>query len=73
MVIISYTKIKTFIDKTPQARDTMNNWYRLTEKAEWNNYHKMKKMFGSVDAIGNDRYVFNVGGNNYRIIALIFF
>ena len=33
----------------------------------------MKEMFNSVDAVGNDRFVFNIRGNNYRIIALIFF
>jgi mRNA interferase HigB len=33
----------------------------------------MKNDFGSVDAVGNDLYVFNVGGNKYRIIARIFF
>lgn len=74
MVVISYTKIKAFIDKNPQATDTLNNWYRLAEKADWSNVHDIKRMFSnSVDAIGNDRFVFNVGGGNYRIIAMIFF
>src|SRR5579872_2904101 len=74
MVVISYAKIKTFIDKNPQATDTMNNWYRMASEADWRNYHEIKRMFSnSVDAIGNDRFVFNVGGGNYRIIAMIFF
>jgi mRNA interferase HigB len=73
MVVLSYAKIKAFISKHPSATDPMNNWYRMAELADWSNYHEMKTWFGSVDAIGNDRYVFNVGGNNYRIIALIFF
>ncbi|MDB4918117.1 MAG: addiction module toxin RelE [Mucilaginibacter sp.] len=33
----------------------------------------MKNTFNSVDAVGNDRYVFNIKGNNYRLIALIIF
>ena len=33
----------------------------------------MKAMFNSVDAVGNDRFVFNIRGNNYRIVAMIFF
>ena len=74
MVVISYSTIKTFIIKTPAATDTINNWYRLACKADWNSFHDIKRMFSnSVDAIGNDRYVFNVGGGNYRIIAMIFF
>ena len=33
----------------------------------------MKKSFNSVDSVGNDRYVFNIKGNHYRLIALILF
>jgi len=74
MVVISYAVIREFIEKNPQAKDVMNNWYRTAEKADWSDFHEIKKMFSnSVDAIGNDRFVFNVGGGNYRIIAIIFF
>jgi len=30
-------------------------------------------MFNSVDAVGNDRFVFDIRGNHYRIVAMIFF
>lgn len=74
MVVISYAIIRDFVNKNPQATDVMNNWYRVAAKADWSNFHEVKSMFSnSVDAIGNDRFVFNVGGGNYRIIALIFF
>jgi mRNA interferase HigB len=33
----------------------------------------MKKTFNSVDVVGNDRYVFNIKGNSYRLVAMIFF
>ena len=33
----------------------------------------MRNTFNSVDAAGNDRYVFNIKGNSYRLIALIIF
>jgi mRNA interferase HigB len=33
----------------------------------------MRNTFNSVDAVGNDRYVFNIKGNSYRLIALIIF
>jgi mRNA interferase HigB len=41
--------------------------------ADWANYHEVKELFNTVDAVGNDRYVFNIRGNNYRIVALIIF
>ena len=74
MVVISYAIIRDFIDANPQATDLMNNWHRIASKADWSDFHDIKTMFSnSVDAIGNDRFVFNVGGGKYRIIALIFF
>ena len=74
MVVISYAIIRDFVKSNPQATDVMNNWYRVATKAKWSNFHEIKRMFSnSVDAIGNDRFVFNIGGGNYRIIAIIFF
>lgn len=73
MVVISYTTIKLFIDKHPDSKDALNNWYRLATSADWANFHEIKEMFNSVDAVGNDRYVFNIRGNNYRLVALILF
>jgi len=32
----------------------------------------MKELFNSVDAVGNDRFVFNIRGNTYRLVAMIF-
>ncbi len=73
MVVISYGTLRDFFVKHPDAKDALNNWYRLVLKADWTNYHAMKSMFNSVDAVGNDRFVFNIRGNHYRIVALIFF
>ncbi|WP_442588448.1 type II toxin-antitoxin system HigB family toxin [Pedobacter sp. AW31-3R] len=73
MVVISYGKLKRFFDVHASAKDSLNNWYRAVEMADWSNFHEMKRMFGSVDTVGEDRYVFNIRGNSYRLIAMIFF
>jgi len=73
MVVISYGKLRDFFEIHAAAKDALNNWYRLTERADWANYHEIREMFNSVDAISNDRFVFNIRGNGYRIVALIFF
>jgi mRNA interferase HigB len=73
MVVISYGTLRDFFEEHADAKDTSNNWYRLALKADWSNYHEIKSIFNSVDAVGNDRFVFNIRVNNYRIVALIFF
>lgn len=73
MIVISYTTLRGFFEKYADSKDALNNWYRLALKADWSNYHEMKAMFNSVDAVGNDRFVFNIRGNNYRLVATVFF
>jgi mRNA interferase HigB len=51
----------------------LNNWYTVVEKCDFANFNELRAMFNAVDAVGNDRYVFNIRGNNYRLIALIQF
>ena len=73
MVVISYRTIREFIEDHPQAEDALNNWYVITEKSDWANFHEIKKMFNSVDAVGNGLYVFDIKGNHYRLIVRIIF
>lgn len=73
MVLISRKAIKDFCSRHADAADALNNFGWLVEQADWSNFHEMKQDFGSVDAVGADRYVFNIRGNNYRLIALIIF
>jgi mRNA interferase HigB len=73
MVIISKSPIKYFSDLYPDSKEALYKWYNITKNANWKNYHELKTNFNSTDAVGNNRYVFNIKGNNYRLIALILF
>jgi mRNA interferase HigB len=73
MVVISYGTLRSFFELHADAEDALNNWYRLALMADWANFHDIKKMFNAVDTVGNDRYFFNIRGNTYRLIAMIFF
>ena len=73
MVVISYGALRDFHERHADSKDALNNWYRLVCQADWASYHEMKEMFNSIDAVGNERFVFNIRGNSYRIVAMIFF
>ena len=51
----------------------LRDWYKKTEKADWSCLADVKQTFNSVDYIGNDRFVFNIKGNDYRLVAIILF
>jgi mRNA interferase HigB len=73
MIVIALKAIKLFGKYYPLAVVPLNEWYKKTKEADWINFNEVKQTFNSCDAIGNDRYVFNIGGNNYRLIAMIHF
>ena len=73
MRIISFAAIRNFLATHSDADVALRDWYKKTEKSDWVSLADVKRTFNSVDYVGNDRYVFNIKGNNYRLVALILF
>jgi len=73
MIILSFTIVQAFVSKHPESAESLNRWYKITRGASWKEFSDIKRDFGSVDAVGNDRYVFNIRGNVFRLEALIHF
>ena len=68
MRIIAKSKIVDYYTENPEAEIALEDWYHKTKLTEWNNFADMKKTFNSVDNVGNQHYVFNIKGNNYRLL-----
>ncbi len=73
MVIIAEKIINEFAKKYPLSAFAMNKWYKQVINADWKDFHEVRKTFNSTDSIGNDRYVFDIGGNKYRLVGMIHF
>ncbi|MGN6211984.1 type II toxin-antitoxin system HigB family toxin [Parafilimonas sp.] len=73
MVIISKATIQAFIQKHPDGEGALERWYNDTKAANWKDFSEVKKTFNTTDSVGNDRYIFDIKGNQYRLIALIIF
>ncbi|HKB45385.1 MAG TPA: type II toxin-antitoxin system HigB family toxin [Chitinophagaceae bacterium] len=73
MVVIAKKAISEFIEKYPRSAKAMLEWYLKTKESDWANFADIKKLFGATDSAGNGLYVFNIGGNKYRLIARIIF
>ncbi len=50
----------------------LEGWYRIVKKNSFKNFSDLKKTFNTVDIVG-DNYIFDIGGNKLRLIAIIFF
>jgi mRNA interferase HigB len=51
------------------ARKALQAWYELASKARWRSPADVKAQFGGASIAGNNRVVFNIKGNDYRLIV----
>ncbi|NIJ52074.1 type II toxin-antitoxin system HigB family toxin [Dyadobacter arcticus] len=73
MVIIKQKTLNNYSASYPVAKAAIYEWATKTEDSDWKNFLEVKSTFGSVDYVGDNRYVFNIKGNQYRLVAMIFF
>ena len=75
MRIVSHRKLKEFYEQEghSDAKAPLERWYDITESAEWKNLSDIRACFPGVDYVGNQHYVFNIGGNKYRLVVVVKF
>ncbi len=73
MRVIAISTLKAFWSKHPDSEQALKEWYVKTERASWNSLNDIRNDSNSVDYVKNQRYVFNIKGNDYRLIAAVKF
>jgi mRNA interferase HigB len=76
MRVISQKALRDFAKQYPDADEPLRAWCKLVKSGTYRNLMELKRTFGSVDyvpAAKGDFYVFDLGGNKYRLIAAIHF
>jgi len=53
------------------VRKHLNAWYKTAWKAQWKSSAELKEQVSSASIITSERVVFNIKGNDYRLIASI--
>ena len=53
------------------AEQPLRSWVHIVRGADWSRPSDIKDVFRSADIVANDRIVFNIGGNKYRLIVAI--
>lgn len=72
MKLISNKALREFCAVHPDAEQALQDFRFLMEHSDFGNFTQRKATFASVDKVG-DRFVFNIGGNKYRLVAAIAF
>ncbi len=71
--IIARRTLLEFCKKYPEAAIALQEWYYGILKFDFKNFNEVKKVYGSVSLVGDDRVVFNIMGNKYRLVVRIVF
>lgn len=69
--IISKKILRDFWETHADSEQQLKSWFHETCNAEWKNPNEIKKEYPSASILNNDRIVFNIKGNKYRLIIRI--
>ena len=71
MRIIAKRTLREFWERYEDAEEPLLAWYREVEKEDWDTPAKVKEKYRSASVIGDNRVVFNIKGNDYRLVAVV--
>ncbi len=69
MRIFNHSAVMFYARLHADVRDDLLAWYAEADKAKWKTPAEVRKQFPHGSAVGGDRFIFNLGGNRYRLIV----
>lgn len=73
MRIFTEQRLKEYSEAHPEVKVALQEWTTIVKRSRWTCFADVKATFNSVDNVGNQHYVFNIKGNNYRLVVVIKF
>lgn len=67
--VIAKKVLRDFWSKHPDCEQQLKAWYQEAEKARWKSFNQLKKEYPSASILNDNRVVFNIKGNTYRLIV----
>jgi mRNA interferase HigB len=71
--IIARRTLLDYIRKYPEAAAALQEWYYELLLSEFRNFNELKKVYGNASLIGDDRVIFNIMGNKFRLVVRMVF
>lgn len=69
--VVSRRTLVTFWTAQPAARKPLEACFAAARAAEWSSPGDIREAFASADFLGDNRVIFNIGGNNFRLVVRI--
>ena len=71
MRVIAVSTLRTYWDRHPDAEQPLKAWLQEASSAEWRQPSDIKAHYRSASVLKNRRVVFNIKGNDYRLVVAI--
>lgn len=71
MHIISRKLLKQFWERHPDSEQSLRAWYHDAKRATWGSPADIKALYRNASILSHNRVVFNIKGNDYRLIVLV--
>lgn len=71
MRVIAKKILREFWEKHNDAEQQLKTWYKEASKANWSSPNDVKNEYAKASILKNNRVVFNICGNNYRLVVKI--
>lgn len=69
--IVSKKTLKDYYNKHKETKSQLEAWYYEAKNSNWNNPVEIKEKFRTASIIGDNKVVFNIKGNKYRLVTKI--
>lgn len=71
--IIARATLLFYCKKYPEAANALLEWYHEFINCSFKNFNELKRVYGNASIVADDRVVFNIMGNKYRLLVRIVF
>jgi mRNA interferase HigB len=71
MRVIAKKTLRAFWERHPDAEEPLLAWFREVEREDWDTPAKIKEKYRNASIVGDNRAVFNIKGNSYRLVVKV--
>ena len=71
--IITRRTLIEYLEKYPEATFALTKWYREIKDHSFMDFNELKKVYGNASLVGDNRVIFNIMGNKFRLIVRVIF
>lgn len=71
MRVLGLDLLVDFSKKHANSKSQLDAWYAETKAASWSTTHDIKQRYSSADFLPNNRVIFNIKGNDYRLVVQV--